>query len=132
MNDPGLTVGSKILVVDDKKENLDILTHILEGEGYEVSFAMEGEKAIQIASVYLPDLILLDVMMPGIDGPTTLQKLREYPHFSQVPVIFMTAKVRSVELEQYRAMGAIGVISKPFDPMTLAEEIHRLLENSHA
>lgn len=60
--------GAKILIVDDKKENLELLTEILEAQGYDIAFAQDGLKALEVASLFLPDLILLDVMMPGIDG----------------------------------------------------------------
>ncbi|WP_281559886.1 hybrid sensor histidine kinase/response regulator [Thalassomonas sp. RHCl1] len=113
MNDPGLTVGSKVLVVDDKKENLDILTHILEGEGYEVSFAMEGEKAIQIASVYLPDLILLDVMMPGIDGFETCRRIKVLTDLRDIPIIFVTGKADVSDILRAFQVGAIDYVTKP-------------------
>ncbi|WDE14381.1 sensor histidine kinase [Thalassomonas haliotis] len=113
MNDPGLTVGSKVLVVDDKKENLDILTHILEGEGYEVSFAMEGEKAIQIASVYLPDLILLDVMMPGIDGFETCRRIKALTELRDIPIIFVTGKADVSDILRAFQVGAIDYVTKP-------------------
>ncbi|WDD99672.1 sensor histidine kinase [Thalassomonas actiniarum] len=113
MNDPGLTVGSKVLVVDDKKENLDILTHILEGEGYEVSFAMEGEKAIQIASVYLPDLILLDVMMPGIDGFETCRRIKVLTELRDIPIIFVTGKADVSDILRAFQVGAIDYVTKP-------------------
>jgi len=113
MNDPGLTVGSKVLVVDDKKENLDILTHILEGEGYEVSFAMDGEKAIQIASVYLPDLILLDVMMPGIDGFETCRRIKVLTDLRDIPIIFVTGKADVSDILRAFQVGAIDYVTKP-------------------
>jgi len=66
------------------------------------------------------------VMMPGMDGPTTFQALRKCPATALIPIIFMTAKVQSHEVDRYRAMGALGVLTKPFDPMTLADQIRRL------
>ena len=69
------------------------------------------------------DLILLDVMMPGMDGPETLRELRRVPETSNTPVIFMTAKVQSSEIQKYKDMGAVEVIAKPFDPMTLSDQI---------
>lgn len=70
-----------------------------------------------------PDLVLLDVMMPGTDGPTLLQEIIRHPTLFKVPVVFMTARVQPKEVSHYLAMGAIGVIPKPFDPMTLASEV---------
>lgn len=74
-----------------------------------------------------PDVILLDVMMPGLDGPTVFARLRERPVTARIPVIFMTAKVQTHELARYEALGAIGIIPKPFDPMTLADQVRRLV-----
>ncbi|MGZ5848543.1 MAG: response regulator, partial [Ramlibacter sp.] len=82
--------------------------------------------AIAQAEAFGPDLLLLDVMMPGMDGPTTLARLRELPATRQVPVVFMTAKVQASEIENYKALGALGVISKPFDPMRLADQVKAL------
>jgi CheY-like chemotaxis protein len=73
---------------------------------------------------------LLDVMMPGMDGPTTLIELRKQPSLISTPVIFMTAKVQPSEIADYVKRGAIGVIAKPFDPMTLATQIKELWSNS--
>ena len=71
---------------------------------------------------------LLDVMMPGMDGPTTLSHLRENPQTSNIPVLFMTARAQAREVEQFISLGAQGVISKPFDPMTLASEVQTHLQ----
>ncbi|RYY83161.1 MAG: response regulator, partial [Comamonadaceae bacterium] len=73
-----------------------------------------------------PDLLLLDVMMPGMDGPTTLARLRERPGTARTPVVFMTAKVQASEIEHYKALGALGVVTKPFDPMGLAAQVQAL------
>lgn len=86
------------------------------------------EKAV--ASV--PDLILLDVMMPGMDGPTTLAALRREPTLVDVPVVFITAKVQSSEVEFYTSLGALGVISKPFDPMALADQVRAIWQGRPA
>jgi CheY-like chemotaxis protein len=76
-----------------------------------------------------PDLVLLDVMMPGIDGPTLLQAIHRHPLLARTPVIFMTARVQPRELAHYMALGAIGVISKPFDVMTLADDVRRIWDD---
>ena len=73
-----------------------------------------------------PDLVLLDVMMPGMDGPETLRRLRELPSVARTPVVFMTAKVQSRDLERYHELGAAEVIFKPFDPMTLSDQVRRI------
>ena len=88
-----------------------------------VEICSSRSQALAAVSVWKPDLILLDVMMPDMDGPTTFQKLKTLPATSSIPVIFMTAKVQPKEIESYKALGAIDVIAKPFDPMTLADTI---------
>ena len=90
--------------------------------GLAVVMASSGSEAVTKAAAEVPDLVLLDVMMPGMDGPTTLLALRELEGMASVPVIFVTAKVQAAEVQQYVELGGIGVIAKPFDPMTLAEQ----------
>ena len=75
-----------------------------------------------------PDVILLDVMMPVMDGPATLSRLRANPMTADIPVIFMTARAQARELDRFRSIGAVGVIAKPFDPMTLAASVRRQLQ----
>ncbi len=118
----------QVLYVEDDPDIRAVAEFALEDEGVELEVCETGMVALEKAKAFRPDLLLLDVMMPGIDGPTTLQRLREYSHLVDTPAIFMTAKVQPNELEQYEAAGAIGVISKPFDPMGLADEIRRLLK----
>jgi CheY-like chemotaxis protein len=88
-----------------------------------------GEQAIEMARESRPDLVLLDVMMPGMDGPSTLMRLREDPQLKEIPVIFMTAKAMPREVARFRAMGAAGVIAKPFDPMQLGKQVMALWES---
>ncbi|MGC4122497.1 MAG: response regulator [Myxococcales bacterium] len=88
--------------------------------------ASGGEEAVSLAAQERPDVILLDVMMPRLDGPATLDLLRREPQTADIPVIFMTAKVQKHEVDGYLARGAKGVIFKPFDPMTLSQEIGRI------
>ena len=91
-----------------------------------------GQDALLAAEGFHPDLILLDVMMPGMDGPMTLMELRKLPHLATTPVIFMTAKVQAAEVAHYRTLGALGVIAKPFDPMELAQQLRTLWDQAHA
>jgi CheY-like chemotaxis protein len=91
--------------------------------------ASSGEEALNLAAQEKPDLILLDVMMPGMTGPDVLAKLRQQPETAAIPVIFMTAKVQRTEIDGYLALGAAGVISKPFDPMLLPQQIRAIVEN---
>lgn len=85
-----------------------------------------AEALAAIGAGFVPDLLLLDVMMPGMDGPTTLAELRKLAVTATTPVIFMTAKVQSSELDFYTSLGAIGVIAKPFDPMELSSQVRAL------
>ena len=120
----------QILYVEDEPDIRTVTEFALEDEGFELTPCASGHEALAKAPVLKPDLILLDVMMPEIDGPTTLKKLRQLPHMANTPVIFMTAKVQTFEVDQYKAIGALGVIGKPFDAMTLAEDIRAMLERS--
>ncbi len=99
--------------------------------GFTVEICNSGAEALERAPDFNPQLILLDVMMPGMDGPTTLARLRELPQFANTPVIFMTAKVQPAEVAGYKKLGAIDVIPKPFDPMTLAGQVSAIWERSH-
>lgn len=105
--------GSKILVVDDKQENLELLTQILESEGFEIAFATNGEQAIQIATIFLPDLILLDVMMPGIDGFETCRRLKSLAGLKEIPVIFVTGKVNIDDVVSAYNVGGVDYVTKP-------------------
>jgi two-component system OmpR family response regulator len=117
----------RILHVEDEPDIREIARISLqEVGGFEVEQASSGQEALRMAPEFVPDLILLDVMMPGMDGPTTFQALRKLPATARVPVIFMTAKVQSHEVERYKALGALGVIPKPFDPMTLADQVRAM------
>ena len=116
-----------VLVVDNAPDNIALASSLLKSE-YKVKVATNGAKALQIVEQAAPDLILLDVMMPGMDGPATIAALRQTELFRETPVIFMTAKVQAHEVAYYKTLGALGVISKPFDPMSLAGEIRSLWE----
>ena len=119
----------KILYVEDEADIQVVATIALESVGgFSLKICSSGEEALEQAESYSPDLLLLDVMMPGLDGPSTLEKLREKSSLSQTPAIFMTAKVQSSEIEELKQLGALGVIPKPFDPMTLATQIKTIWE----
>lgn len=114
-----------VLLVDDDKNIRTIAEMGLETD-FDVFLAGSGMDCLAVAESEQPDLILLDVRMPGMDGPTTLLKLRENPLTAAIPVIFMTASVQTQETEGYRKLDIIGLIEKPFDPMELAAEIRKL------
>ncbi|MFP2769224.1 response regulator [Oceanisphaera sp. KMM 10153] len=114
----------RILYVEDDDDIREIAQLALElVGGFTVLLCASGEQAIAEAADFAPDLILLDVMMPGMDGPSTLSALRQIPEFAHTPVAFMTAKIQPQEIAAYKAMGAIDVIAKPFDPIQLPEQI---------
>jgi CheY-like chemotaxis protein len=120
---------ARVLLVDDEPDIRKIGSLSLSAVGgLEVEVASSGAEALELARRAPPDCILLDVMMPGLDGPACLQRLRGQPETRDVPVLFMTAKVQPQEVERYLALGAAGVIRKPFDPMTLARDVRALLE----
>lgn len=90
---------------------------------FEVRSCESGAEALIVAAEWHPDIILLDVMMPFMDGPATLERLRANPATSAIPVVFMTARAQARETDRFRSLGAVGVIPKPFDPMTLAASV---------
>jgi CheY-like chemotaxis protein len=116
---------SKILLVDDD-ENIRTIALLSLEDDYQVEIATSGQGAIELALINRPDLILLDVMMPGLDGKATFEKLQEIPDLAKIPVVFMTAKVQTHEIDFYLKLGAAGVITKPFDPMTLAGDVQNI------
>lgn len=91
-----------------------------------VDTADSGEQALALLPALQPDLVILDVMMPGLDGPSTLARMREDPRLESIPVVFMTAKAMPDERERFLRMGAAGIIPKPFDPMRLAGQVTEL------
>ena len=105
---------SKVLMVDDTPANIDVLRKVLGPEGYKLSFSNTGEKALQIALRGIPDLILLDVMMPGMDGFETCRRLKQSPVTQNIPVIFITAKTDMDDLVEGFRVGAVDYITKPF------------------
>ncbi len=117
----------KILIVEDEPDIQTIAGMALEKlGGFEVGICSTGEEALERAPGFDPDLILMDVMMPGMDGPTTMRELRAIPEITDVPVIFMTAKTQGQEILEFKRMGAAHVVSKPFDPMTLSSTIQEI------
>lgn len=99
--------------------------------GYEVMLCSNGNDVLEQVGEFDPNLILLDVMMPDLDGPATLLRLRSDPATAMIPVIFLTAKVQTTEIKRYQALGALDVIAKPFDPMKLAAQVQRIWEYAH-
>jgi len=117
----------RILYVEDDPDIQAIALMVLETiSGFAVEPCSSGSEALSKATAFSPDLVLLDVMMPGMDGPETLQGLRQLPQLANTPIVFMTAKVQPQEVKGYLDLGAVGVIAKPFDPMTLTDELQKI------
>lgn len=122
----------RVLYVEDEPDIQMVARLALEAVGgYTVEICSSGQEALERAPAFQPQLILLDVMMPLMDGPTTLKSLRALPQFSGTPVVFMTAKVQPNEVAEYKALGALDVIPKPFDPMTLSGQVQAIWEHHH-
>lgn len=123
-----MTANKSVLIVDDEADIREVAQLSLEMvAGWTVHTAASGGEALRQVASHRPDAILLDVMMPDMDGPTTFQRLREDPATSDVPVVFLTAKVQAAERQRLSELGVAGVLSKPFDPMNLAHEVAGVL-----
>ncbi|MDA9271811.1 response regulator [bacterium] len=121
-----------ILYAEDEEDIRSIAQIALEDiGGFDVRYCTDGLDVLETVKNFIPDLLLLDVMMPKMDGRTTLLELRKIPKFSLTPVIFMTAKIQENEMNEYKLLGAIDVIAKPFDPMTLADKINTAWAHYH-
>ena len=121
----------RIMYVEDEPDIQAVARIALEMlGGFTVKICSSGQAALDEAVGFAPDMILLDVMMPGMDGPSTLQALRQKPELATVPVAFMTAKVQPSEVAHYKSLGARDVIPKPFDPMTLAQQVRAIWESA--
>jgi CheY-like chemotaxis protein len=118
----------RILYVEDEADIRAVAEIALKTVGgFELQICADGTEALDTAVAFAPDLLLLDVMMPGMDGPATLLSLWELEGVKGVPAIFMTAKVQAEEIESLKHLGAIGVIAKPFDPMILADQVTEMV-----
>jgi CheY-like chemotaxis protein len=127
--EPELMSSRHLLVVDDDDAIREVAQMALEiVGGFRVRSASSGLKAWDMIRSEVPDALLLDVMMPGMDGPTLLGQLRADAATSQIPVIFLTAKIQAGDRRDWNDLDIAGVIAKPFDPMTLAADISRLLD----
>jgi CheY-like chemotaxis protein len=114
----------RILHIDDEPDIREVVQISLGLDpDFETRSCSSGQEALALVTQWLPDIILLDVMMPVLDGPATLALLRESVTTMGIPVIFMTARAQSREIEVFRSLGAAGVIQKPFDPMKLSASV---------
>ncbi|MBK7745828.1 MAG: response regulator [Candidatus Obscuribacter sp.] len=119
----------RVLIIDDEEDTRAIacMSLSLLG-GLDVIEAENGQDGVNKAAVEQPDVILLDMMMPIMDGPSTLEALRSNDRTRNIPVIFLTAKAMTSEIEKLKRMGARGVLTKPFDPTVLANQMRAILE----
>ncbi|MDQ3952550.1 MAG: response regulator [Actinomycetota bacterium] len=121
-NDP-----KRVLICDDDPVILRLLEVNLELEGYDVLTANHGEEAFEIASRELPDLVILDIMMPRLDGYQTCEKLKAQPSTEQIPVVFLSAKAQASDIEKGKSYGVSEYLTKPFDPNDLLDVVERLV-----
>jgi CheY-like chemotaxis protein len=121
-------MSRRILIIDDEEDIRDVAALSLETvAGWEVVVASSGAQGLARAIEHPPDAILLDVMMPGMDGPTTLRELRKNSVTAKIPVLLLTAKVQASDQRRFADLGVEAVLSKPFDPMTLSTQISAVL-----
>ena len=121
-------MSARILYVDDEADVREVAAMSLELDpDLKTRTCDSGAEGIEIALEWRPDLILLDVAMPGMDGPATLAKLRDRPETATIPVVFITARTQAFEVERLKTLGARAVFAKPFDPMALAGQVKGLL-----
>jgi len=122
----------KILYAEDDADIRTIAVLAMEVlGGMKVETCDSGVNVVEKAHEFKPDLILLDVMMPNVDGPTALGQLRQVPELSKIPVVFITAKVMKEEVAEFRELGAVDIIEKPFDPQSLTEQINAIWDSTH-
>ena len=118
----------RILLIDDEDDIREVASLTLEATaGWDVIAASSGRSGIQAALQHQPEAILMDVMMPEMDGPTTFREMQKIPALSNIPVILLTAKVQGVDQRRFADLGVAAVLFKPFDPMTLAQQIADVL-----
>lgn len=123
----------KVLIIDDEEDTRSIASMSLSIlGGMDVLEADGGEDGINKAAQNQPDVILLDMMMPVMDGESTLSNLQNHDQTKHIPVIFLTAKAMSTEIERLKRLGAVGVLTKPFDPTVLADQVREILGRVNA
>jgi CheY-like chemotaxis protein len=119
----------RILYVDDEADIREVAAMSLELDpDFEVRTCGSGPEALEQVATWTPDLILLDVMMPGMDGPTVFGRLRDDPATASIPVVFITARTQAYEVRAFHDLGARGVLAKPFDPMSLSIRVREFIE----
>ena len=124
-------MAKQILIVDDEPNVVMPIQFLMEQQGYNVIVAASGEDALDIIFKYNPDLILLDIMLPGIDGYEVCEIVRLNPEFRNIKIIFLTAKGREVEIAKGMALGADAYIIKPFSNAEVVAKVKELLEKTY-
>jgi CheY-like chemotaxis protein len=118
----------KILIIDDEDDIREVAALSLEATaGWQILTASSGAEGMAIAALEKPDAILMDVMMPEVDGPTTFGRMQQHPVIVGIPVLLLTAKVQGVDQRRFANLGVTAVLFKPFDPLTLAQQIAEAL-----
>jgi CheY-like chemotaxis protein len=121
----------RITYIEDEPHIREIVQLALEElGGYTLQVCESGMEALENAPAFQPHIILLDVMMPEMNGVQTFRSLKQIPQMANTPIVFVTAKAQSHEIEQYKSLGAMDVIPKPFDPITLPAEVRTIWERS--
>lgn len=121
----------KILYVEDEPDIREIAKLVLENVGgFDVEVVDGGQSALDMIEGFKPDMVLLDAMMPGMDGPTTFKEIRKRKSFAKTPIAFLTAKLMDKDIAAFLDLGAVGVIAKPFDPMTLSDQVRELWDKA--
>ncbi len=123
-------MAKRVLIVDDEPNIVISLEFLIEQAGYEVAVARTGDEAMAKIETFLPDLVLLDVMLPGIDGFEVCQQVRETPAWTHIKIIMLTAKGREVEVAKGMALGANAYVTKPFSTKALLAEVSQQLAQS--
>ena len=118
----------RVLIVDDDKVIQQLLEVNLELEGYEIAKASNGEEALSRVRDFGPDLVLLDVMMPKVDGREVCRRMKADPAMAEIPVIFLSARAQDMDVESGLELGASAYITKPFDPVELLDTVSRVLD----
>ncbi|TGN19482.1 response regulator [Leptospira idonii] len=121
-----------VLIVEDEEDIIEILRIAIEfNSDFSLHFAKTGPEGLQKAIILQPDLILLDVLMPGMNGLELIEELKIFPETEGIPVAFITSRVQKNEIQEYQKRGAIGVIEKPFAPLEITAKIHSLWEQTY-
>jgi two-component system cell cycle response regulator DivK len=121
-------LGKRVLIVEDNEKNMKLFRDVLQAKGYDPIEASSGEQAVELATEHVPDLILMDVQLPGIDGVEALARIRGNERTAAIPVLALTAQAMAGDRERFLAAGFDGYISKPVDVMEFIETVGRYCE----